>query len=156
MWEPRALDLFRVVVLGCEPAVCAIVRNGFLGSIHSTVTTWSKAAERIFPSLLRVSRESHSSCSVLGDLLSFLGSVQKWGFFIFYFLFLSLSFVKYSILKWWLKHLCGKTSWLSFSVNILSNTEAVWKHLLVHKLIRNLAIFSYMKQDFIFLKSTLL
>lgn len=82
MWEPRALDLFRVVVLGCEPAVCAIVRNGFLGSIHSTVTTWSRAAERLFPSLLRVSRESHSSCSVLGDLLSFLCKNGAFLFFI--------------------------------------------------------------------------
>lgn len=123
MWEPRALDLFQVIFLGCVPDLSAIVRNDFLGSQQSDHSIQSCREDLPQPAVGELG--AHSSCSIPGDSLPFLGSLHKWCFLIFGFLFLLLSFFKYTVLKGCLKHLCGKTSWMSFSVNVLNNTETI-------------------------------
>lgn len=89
MWEPRALGLFQVIILGCGPALHLMVRSSFLGCVQSRVATWSRATERSFPSLPCGSCRSHSPCSNPGDLLCWLWSVHKWSFKIMYLFFIS-------------------------------------------------------------------
>lgn len=140
MWEPRALDLFQVVILGCGPALHLIVRSGFLGSIQSRVATWSWVTERSFPSLLGWAK-SLTALALTQNICFPCSYLCTNGPSFKIYLFMPPSSVKYAVPKWCLKNLCGKTWCLSFSVNVLNSAEAIWKNLLAYKLICNTIIF---------------
>lgn len=99
MWEPRALAFLQVVVLGCGPDLCPGVRNDFLGSIHSRVTTWSELQRGFSPACYQWAG-SLTALALSQEIGSHLLDLCTNGAFLFFwFLFLSLSFVKYAALK---------------------------------------------------------